>query len=213
MNIIFDIGNVICDWDPRGLIDEIFESPDEQEEAMEKVIMHSDWRLLDRGVITLEQAFAAAKQRSSLDPGKIEQVMAGVPATLKPNEQVVQAIHDLHARGYPLFVLSNMPEHSWQYLAQHFDFWHLFKSRVLSFEIKLIKPDPAIFDYILSEFDLDPSQTVFLDDIDANTLAASKKGIKTITVTDLEQSIRELYELLGLDECGFAGGNRLNPSN
>ncbi len=197
MNIIFDIGNVICDWDPRSLIDDIFESADEQEEAMEKVIMHSDWRLLDQGVITLDQAFAAAKQRSSLDPGKIEQVIAGVPATLKPNQRVVEVIHDLYAKDYPLFVLSNMPEHSWQYLEQHFDFWHLFKSRVLSFEVKLIKPDPAIFDYILSEFDLDPGQTVFLDDMDYNTLAASRKGIKTITVTDLEESIRELYELLG----------------
>ena len=199
MNVIFDIGNVICEWDPGKLTNKVITSPDQQKEMLDLVFRHSDWHELDKGTITLETAIANAVRRSSRDPGQIEALYRGTPASLVPKPEIIETIHDLASRGFPLYVLSNMQRHAWEYLSTRYSFWTVFKGIVVSCQINLIKPDPEIFRYIIGRYALAPADTLFLDDMMENINAASAFGLNTIHVVNTDDYITRLYNVIGVE--------------
>lgn len=198
MNLVFDIGNVICEWNPEALVDGLFETPARRHEALKAVIQHRDWVALDQGLLDVEQALANAARRSSLDRETLHKVYLQTPVSLIPHAPMVNAIQDLKSRGYPLFILSNMQRHSWDWLYSKYDFWKLFDGIVVSYEIHMVKPDQEIFEYILRRYYLDPIDTLFLDDMQVNVDAAGGCGMQTILVTDIHRAVSELYGRLGL---------------
>jgi putative hydrolase of the HAD superfamily len=196
MDIIFDIGNVICEWNPQRLVSEVFSAAEEQKQAMEAIICHHDWLDLDKGTLSLHQAVARASARCSLDANKIAEIFHNTPASLEPYANMTNLIRQLGENGYRLFVLSNMQEHSWQYLSTKYDFWAYFSGVVVSCQVHLIKPDARIFQHIIRQYNLVPRHTIFLDDMHDNIVAAKQFGFNTIHVQETEQSIDELYRLL-----------------
>jgi putative hydrolase of the HAD superfamily len=200
MNIIFDIGNVICEWNPGKLIDQIINDSDGRQEILEEVFIHDDWHELDKGSITLEEAIANAVSRCSLEPDKIEALYNGTPASLIPFPSAVKVIHDLSSRGFPLYVLSNMQKHCWEYLTTSYDFWNLFTGIVVSYKVNLIKPDPEIYRYILKKYDLEPANTLYLDDMIENINVANNFNLNTIHVMNSEDYISDLYNAVGIQQ-------------
>ena len=198
MNLIFDIGNVICEWNPQALIERLFESQAQRLEVMSSVIQHSDWVELDRGVLDVEQALANAGARCSLEREALSRLYRETPVSLTPHPSVVRAIRDLKSRGYPLFILSNMQRHTWDWLYPRYDFWKLFDGIVVSCEIRMVKPEQQIFEYIIDRYRLVPAQTLFLDDMEVNVAAAARCGIQGILVTDITSAVSELYGRLGI---------------
>ena len=198
MNIILDIGNVICYWRPQLIIASIFAKPAQQEEALQVTIGHADWLELDRGSLALEQAIERAYGRTSLPAEKIEQVYRRTPMMLKPVDTMVETIERLSARGVPLYVLSNMHKHSWAYLSATYDFWRCFDGVLVSYAELLIKPDPAIYQRICERFALDPSDSVFFDDTLENVVAAREFGMGAVHVTDIEQGHQQVLSTIEL---------------
>ncbi len=70
-NLILDIGNVICDWNPDGLVASAFDASAEQQEALSVTVGNSDWLALDRGTLTLEEAVERAQARTSLNSSSV----------------------------------------------------------------------------------------------------------------------------------------------
>lgn len=196
MNIIFDIGNVICEWSPEKLLQTIFDDPGQCEVAMQAIIQHRDWHELDRGSIDMEQAKTNAVARCSLEPDLITSVFQQTPVSLIPHKPVVKLIKDLKSRGHALYVLSNMQQHSWEYLYARYDFWTLFDGIVVSFEVKMTKPAVEIFRHIMQKYRLENVDTVFLDDMYENIAAASNFGLQTIHVEDIAELENRLNQIL-----------------
>lgn len=83
--------------------------------------------------------------------------------------------------GHKVYILSNWDAPSFKVLAeQHPEFINLFDGTVISGEVGMIKPDPAIYQFLLKEYNLNPSQTVFFDDRPENVTAAQAQGIHGI---------------------------------
>lgn len=199
MNLIFDIGNVICKWDPKALVERLFDAPGQQQAALQSVIQHQDWIELDKGLMDVEQALANAAARCSLDKDALRQVYLETPASLIPYPSVVDALKDLKSRGYPIFALSNMQRHSWDWLYLRYDFWSLFDGLVVSYDIHMVKPDQEIFEYITGRYSLDPADSLFLDDMQVNVEAAGRHGMQTILVSTYQQALDDLYLKLGIE--------------
>lgn len=197
-NLILDIGNVICEWNPERLVAGVFSEAEAQQEALEHVIGHSDWRALDQGTLSLEKARDNACTRCGLPAEKIMEVYESTPSSLVAFPHMVETIEELHEEGVPLYVLSNMQEHAWRYLEETYDFWSLFEGIVISSEIKLIKPDPAIYEHITETYDLDPEETVFVDDTLENVEAAREFGIDAIHLHSGNGHSAKIHEALGL---------------
>ena len=88
-----------------------------------------------------------------------------------------------------------MSRECFDYLSEQYNFWDKFKGIVVSADIKLIKPDPKIYNYTLNKFNLIPKETVFIDDMLENITAAKNIGIYGIHFTDLAVCKNELQKL------------------
>jgi putative hydrolase of the HAD superfamily len=198
MDIVFDIGNVILEWNPQKLVDSLFSCKTESKEAIENIIAHEDWQMLDKGTLSLEEAISRANDRCSIKVSKIRKLFEETPKSLIPIQETVDVIMELSEKGYSLYVLSNMHKYSFEYLSVTYDIWSYFSGIVISSHIKSIKPEPEIFEYLVGTYNLIPRNTVFLDDLKCNIEAAKKIGLNTIHVKNASQSKEELYQMIGI---------------
>ena len=182
MNIVFDIGNVICEWNAKKLVRSVFRDEDEQQKALQDIIGHADWLSLDRGSISLEDAAARAVSRTNIQAEKVWKLYRDTPPSLVPFPQTLSLINDLKNQGHNLYVLSNMHRHAYEYLIATYDFWSNFSGIVISSHIESIKPEPEIYKYLLTTWSLRPEDTIFLDDLPTNLATADRLGIQTILV-------------------------------
>lgn len=192
MNIIFDLGGVVFNWQPDAIIKSIFEDADTQKLIRKEIFEHSDWVELDRGTITLEQAIERGAARTGLPCLEIECVFKAVPPFLTPIEATIDLIRDLHNTKNSLFVLSNMHLASIAYLEQHHKIWAMFDGIVISSRVQMVKPELQIYEYLLNLYQLEPAKTIFIDDMQENLAAASSLGIQTIRFVDSAQCERAL---------------------
>jgi len=198
MDIVFDIGNVILEWNPQKLLDSLFSCKTENKEAMENIIAHEDWQMLDKGTLSLEEAISRANDRCHIGVNKIRKLFEETPKSLIPIQETVDVIMELSEKGYSLYVLSNMHKHSFEYLSGAYDIWKHFSGIVISSHIKSIKPEPEIFEYLIGTYNLIPRNTVFLDDLKCNIATAKKFGLNAIHVKNASQSKEELYQMIGI---------------
>jgi len=198
MDIVFDIGNVIFEWNPQKLVGSIFSCKTESKEAIENIIDHEDWQMLDKGTLSLEKAISRANNRCNIGVDKIRKLFEETPKSLIPIQETINVIMELAEKGFSLYVLSNMHEHSFEYLSAAHDIWRKFAGIVISSHIQSIKPEPAIFEHLIDTYNLIPRNTVFLDDLKNNIEAAKKLGLNTIHVKNASQSKEELYQMIGI---------------
>lgn len=183
-NLILDIGNVICDWNPEALIASAFADPAERQEAQTVTVGHADWLALDQGTLELEEGIARAQSRTGLDPERIAAIYRNLGASLKALPGSMQAMQRARDAGVPMYILSNMPRHAWDYLAANHDCWALCDGVVVSCEAGCIKPDAAIYQHLCERFSLTPESCVFVDDMARNTQAAIAFGMQAEQLTD-----------------------------
>jgi putative hydrolase of the HAD superfamily len=195
VNIVFDFGRVVFLWDPTDYVANIFADPAARLKVRQAIFDHPDWQEIDRGTLTLKELTQRGVSRTGLPEADIRRMMEAVPTILTPIPETVDLIYRLKKGGHPLYALSNMGESAMAYLEKTHAFLKLFDGKVISSHIKLIKPDPAIFRYLLDRFNLDPQQTVFIDDHIPNIEAAAGFGIQTIHFTSPTQCEKELIRL------------------
>ena len=182
MDIVFDLGNVLFEWNPQKIVKCLFVSETEQQEALQHIIYHPDWHMLDKGVLTLEEAIFRADTRCSLGVDKIEYLFEETPKHLFPIQEMFNVVKDLNGRGYRLYVLSNMHRHGFEYLSTAYNIWQNFSGVVISSHIKYSKPEPEIYGHLINTYDITPGNTVFLDDNQPNIDAAIRFEINAILV-------------------------------
>ena len=198
MNIVFDLGGVVFNWQPDAIIKSIYEDADTQDLIRKEIFQHPDWVELDRGTITLGLAIERGATRTGLSYKDIERVFEAVPQFLTPIETTIELIRDLTDTENRLFVLSNMHRASIAYLEQQHDIWGMFDGIVISSRIQMVKPDIQIYEYLLNVFQLEPAETIFIDDLRENLAAASSMGIQTIRFVDSAQCESELERLVSM---------------
>lgn len=192
MNIVFDLGGVVFNWRPEVLIASVFEDAETRDLVRQEVIEHSDWVELDRGTISFKRAVERGAQRTGLSLQDIERLLDAVPPSLTPIEETFELIRQLSNTSNRLFVLSNMHRASIAHLERQYDIWPLFDGVVVSCRIQMVKPEREIFEHLLDLYQLEPSETVFIDDLQENLESAASMGIHTIRFVDPGQCRRAL---------------------
>jgi len=187
MNIIFDLGGVVLYWKPEELIERNFSDPGDRKKVRETFLGHPDWVELDRGTLDIETALNSAAERTGIPYGQLKKMMEDVPAFLLPREETIDLIRRIRDRDHKLYVLSNMHHDSMNYLLKTHEFFSLFDGIVASCKVGMVKPEEQIYRFILDEYHLDPSQTVFIDDMEENVEAAARLGIHPIRFIDKDQ--------------------------
>ena len=109
---------------------------------------------------------------------------------------------ELHAAGTRLVALTNWSAELFPHAEAAFDFLGLFDGIVVSGREGVAKPDPAVFDLLLSRYHLDPARTVFVDDSPANVAAAAAAGLRALAFTGPDRLRADLSRLGLLDGAG-----------
>lgn len=178
-NIIFDLGNVLLDFNPKGYLKSKV-SEEKLEDVFKAIFNSEEWVMLDRGTITEKEAINNIINRNNKYKDEINLAFNNWYDLLKPIEDTVEILISLKEHGYKIYYLSNFHELAFGEVTRKNNFFKLFDGGVVSYEEKLIKPEEDIYKLILDRYKLNPSETIFVDDMEANVEGANKVGIKTI---------------------------------
>ena len=193
--IIFDYGGVLLEWDPYRIFQRFF--PDAQStRAFMDEIDFAEWnRQQDRG-----RTFAEAIAERSTRFPQYADILAAYntywpDAVVGQIDGTVAILHRLKAAGYPLYGLSNYSAEKFRLDRLRFDYFNLFDDMVISGEVGLLKPEPAIFRLLLQKIGYAPQDCIFIDDIPANVQGAREIGIHAIQFHSPEQLEHDLQGL------------------
>ena len=199
--LVFDFGRVVFRWRPEVLVQTFLPRHAVDEASTRHWVRQvfqayeGDWGDFDRGTVSPEDLVRRIAARTGLDPAELAALVAAGPAELEPLPDTVAWIHRQHAAGRPLHYLSNMPAPFAEHFERTHDFMALFESGVFSSRVKLIKPDPAIFDHAARVFGRAPGSLLFVDDHLPNIVAARAAGWQAVHFVDAVQAEREATAL------------------
>lgn len=199
--IIFDFGGVLMDWDPFYLYRKIL---GEDRPAMDRFLKEVDfytWNLEnDRG-----RPFATGTAELSARFPKYRDLIRAYderfPETLSGAIQpVVEILRKLKVAGYPLYGLSNWSAEKFALVRPQYPFFEWFDDMVISGEVRLLKPERAIFELLLERIGRPAGECLFIDDHSPNITAAKELGFQTIHFQNPQQLEAELHRKGVLNE-------------
>jgi len=194
--VVFDIGGVLIDWDPRHLYRKLFVSDEPAMEHFLANVCTNEWnRCQDAG-----RSFAEGARLLKLDHPHMAELIDAYGARFDemmpgPIAGTVEILAELRERGTPLYALSNFSAETFALALERFDFLRLFRGIVISGEVGVIKPDPRIYEITLRRFAIDPHRAVYIDDVAVNAEAARPFGIHGIHFTTHGALREELVRL------------------
>lgn len=183
--VVFDLGNVLVGWDPRHLYRRHFgEDVVAMEAFLATVCTPAFNDQIDAGrpfadaVDELVGRFPDHEALIRRYHTDWEQMLAG------PIDGSVEILAALRRRGVPRYALSNWSAETFPIARDRYDFFEWFDGILLSADVGVTKPDPAIFEHLGRRFGLAPAHTVFVDDNPVNVDAARALGFDGIVFTD-----------------------------
>ena len=198
--VVFDLGGVLIDWDPRYLYRKIFASEEAMDEFLATVAT-PEWHIeQDRGRTMKEATALLLEQYPQYGPeieayyGRWDEMFGG------PIEESVRVLRDVHQRGLPLYALTNWSAEDFPLARKRWGFLNWFDDIVVSGEERTIKPDKEIYGVLVERTGLDPATTVFIDDRHANIRAAEDLGFTAIEFQDATKLREDLVRLGVLPE-------------
>jgi len=195
-NVVFDAGGVLLEWDPPRIIAEIYPDPNVQARLREFMFEHPDWHEYDRGTYTEATASEHFAKLSGLSPEEVLRLLRLTAESLRPIDGTIRLLEELAAGGVNLYLLSNMPEATYNILVKRHDFFRHFRQLVISGTILMLKPEPAIYKHLVETTGIVPAESVFIDDLLRNVVAARESGLAAIQFTTPQACRAELRSYL-----------------
>ncbi len=194
--VLFDLGKVLLDWDPRYFYRAQFGGDDA---AMEKFLTEAaphDWIAEMDGGKPCLQAVAERSKRFPQHAAKLALWDEGWDTMLRGEiEGTARIVAELAARGNRLFALTNFSTETWPRATRRCPTLAHFEDLIVSGEHGIVKPDPRIYELAIARCRLEPAKTVFVDDLQVNVEAARACGLHALRFTSPEQLRGDLAAL------------------
>ena len=176
--VVFDLGGVLIDWNPRYLYRQLF---DGDEAAMERFLAEvttPEWNLEQDAGRTWDEAVEALTRQHPEHAELIAAYRDRWTETLgEAIGPTVTVLDELRQTDVRLFALSNWSAETFPVARPRYPFLDWFEGIVISGEVGITKPDERVYHHLLDRFGLDPALTVFIDDSAANVRAALEVGM------------------------------------
>jgi 2-haloacid dehalogenase len=193
--VVFDLGGVLVDWNPRHLYRRLFADESEMERFLAEVTT-SAWNLeQDRGR-PFADAIAGLVRDHPDQAELIEAYWRRWPEMLgDPHQATVDVLAELRGSGVRLLALTNWSAETFPFAAPRYPFLAWFEAVIVSGDVGLVKPDPAIFQLLVDRHGLEPRRTVLIDDTIANVRTAEALGFRAMTFTGAPALHRDLVAM------------------
>lgn len=191
--VVFDLGGVLINWNPRYLYRQLFGDDEAGMEWFLAEVCSPAWNAAQDAGRGWDEAVDEAIARHPAHADHIRAYRDRWIETLgEPLAPTVRLLDELRGGGCRLYALTNWSRETFPHALERFDFLGWFDGIVVSGEERLAKPDPAIFHRLMERHDLQPARTVFIDDTAHNVEAAARLGMQAIHFRDAGQLRREL---------------------
>ena len=196
--VIFDVGQVLVKFNPQNLFIKILED-EEKVDFFLKNICTWEWHIQQDLIYDTSKAAGPVIKKH---PEYKEAIEAFYGRFLEMIDSVhqenVNLALKLKQKGYPIYLLSNFPGDQFEKYRLQNSFLNEFDDRIISGDVGLAKPDIKIYQLAIKKFNLNPEESLFIDDKIENTKGAEQAGIKTIQLQnpeDLDKEIRKFIDL------------------
>lgn len=195
--IIFDLGNVLVDWNPKYVYDDNYFDTAEKKEYFFNHICTSDWNEeQDAGRSIVEATQELVKKFPEWEPAIRDYYGRWTEMLRGPIHGTVDIFRRLKESGkYKTYALTNWQAGLFDIALVRYDFLHWFDGRVVSGEEKTRKPFPEFYHRLLDRYNVNPARALFIDDSLRNIKAAAALGINTIHFTGADPLRKELIQL------------------
>lgn len=198
-NIIFDIGNVLASFRWKDLFKELGFTGDKFDRIAAATVQHPTmWNEFDRSLMPDEEIIARCIERAPEYEQEIRLLFSKTELLVEEYTYSYDWIKSLKEQGYSVYLLSNYGKTSFEAARDHgrLSFLPLVDGGVISYEVKIVKPEPGIYEALLAKYRLKAEESVFLDDRAENIAAAEQLGFHGIVVESFEQAKEELKKVL-----------------
>ncbi len=194
--VVFDLGGVLIDWNPRHLYRKVFAGDEPAMETFLAQVCNAAWNERQDQGRPWAEAIAEAVARHPQHEAHIRayrtrwQEMLGGAL-----DGTVRVLNELAEEGLRLLALTNWSAETFHFAEERFAFLDRFDGVVVSGREGVMKPDPAIFHLLIRRYGVDPVRAVFVDDVQKNVDAAVAQGLRGIRFLDSAQLRRDLRRL------------------
>ena len=201
MNLVFDFGAVLIEWQPARLVashfPELALTAQAAQQAAQSIFGHADWHAFDRGTLSADDVVQRTARRLALPLDEMHRLVSGIAERLTPIQETLAVLADLAQRrdqrgDVHLYYLSNMPAPYARTLEKKYAFLDWFDGGIFSGDVQHSKPDVAIYRLLQSRYALEPTQTLFVDDVQDNVDAACSLGwggLRFVSALQLRSSL------------------------
>lgn len=194
--VVFDLGGVLIDWNPRYLYRKLFHGDESAMEYFLTNICSPAWnkqqdagRSFAEGCASLKAIYPEASCHIDAWFERYDEMLAG------PIQGTVDILGELRHRGVRCYALSNWSAETFPYAQRRFEFLEWFEGIMLSGNVRLVKPDQEFFQLFLKTFTINPADAVFVDDLGPNVEASIAAGLHGIVFGDPRTLRKELTRL------------------
>jgi len=192
--IVFDLGGVLVDWKPEYVYRKVFNEDEEKVQWFLNTVCTPEWNIEQDGGRTIEEAvkikiaeFPQYKEWIELFYKEWEHMFSG------PIIENVNLFKKLKAtKNYKIYALTNWSAEKWDKALELFPFFNDFDGVVVSGQEKTRKPFPEIYSILLNRYQINPKNTIFIDDNYENILASKKINLNGIHYKNPSQLIKSL---------------------
>lgn len=191
-NIVFDMGNVLLDYNPEVPLNKFCGSEEAKDIIRKELFGGNEWVQLDLGSITVEQAFESIANRIPEKHHKeLKDCIYKWDICMVPLAGAKEFLDYAKGKGYKLFILSNAHKSFYEYFPRAIDL-KTFDGVVVSADIHAVKPDKKIYEHLLSTYNLIPEECIFIDDRADNVAGAKAAGMNTVQFNGDFEAVKNL---------------------
>ena len=203
-NIVFDIGNVILNFEYQEVIKKFTDVLEEQDFILKNIIQSPEWleyNLIDTGFITRDEAIKLAQDRTNHEHDDlIDYFWNNYNDYAFVDLNVLDLIKDLKKKGYKIFLLSNINPYTHK-VVEKSGLFDLVDGYVLSYLDHQIKPYESIYQTLFERYSLKPEECAFIDDNIKNIDTARRLGMlgKKVEQNQFDSVQKAVLEIVGGD--------------
>jgi len=194
-NIIFDIGGVLLDYNPKTYLDKL-DIKESRRKKLNDVIFHDQrWKDCLNGFISNSELIEQLVRENLEYKKEIELILSkdSLKYMLPPKQEVIEYYKSLKRKGYKIFLCSNITKDTYNYVKDNFEIIQIADGGVFSCFENISKPNSEIYYRLIEKYNLEIEKSILIDDTKRNVMSANDIGLRGILFNNIED-IKKILE-------------------
>ena len=182
-NVVFDIGNVILNMNYEKAVENYTSNKKERKFLLENVPYSYEWKLIDTGFISIDDAISIVCDRTNhVNDKLIKDFFYCFEEYSFIDTRIVSIISKIKELGYKVYLLSNIDDYTVNFMKKSTNLFDIVDGSILSYKEHSVKPYDSIYKVLIDRYSINPSESIYIDDNKDNITAGNKLGFISLKV-------------------------------